>query len=296
MSPTETTKRTILIQLDGDAQPSVFDAVVAVDAGVDVLLRHASVRAASVRGLVYGAIFTRGPGDLSRTAIFIGGSDVAAAEALLAAVRGTFFGPMRVSVMIDPAGANTTAAAAVLAAGRHVRLSQSKVLVMAATGSVGRRVVQLLASQGAEVRAASRNEDRARAVCEAVAAKIPSARLSPWSSATPQQAAAALQDCQVVIAAGAPGVMLLPAAIRQGWAGLQVAIDLNAVQPFGLEGIEPADRGQPRDGVLAYGAIGIGAVKMKLHKAALRKLFTSSDLVLDATEIFELGREQREQD
>jgi len=29
---------------------------------------------------------------------------------------------------------------------------------------------------------------------------------------------------------------------------------------------------------------------MKLHKAALRKLFTSNDLVLDAAEMFELGR------
>ena len=282
------TKRTILIQLDGDAQASVFDAVVAVDAGVDVLLRHSSVRAESVRDLVYGAIFTRGAGDLGRTAIFIGGSDVAAAETLLEAVRRTFSGPMRVSVMIDPAGANTTAAAAVLAAGRHVRLSQSKALVLAATGPVGRRVVQLLAGQGAEVRAASRKEDRARAVCEAVAARIPSARLSPWRAASPEETAAALQGCQVVIAAGAPGAMLLPAEIRRRSDSLQVAIDLNAVQPPGLEGIGLADRGEPRDGILAYGAIGIGGVKMKLHKAALRKLFTSNDLVLDATEIMQL--------
>ncbi len=47
----------------------------------------------SVRDLVYGAIFTRGAGDLSRTAIFIGGSDAAAAEALLEAVQETFSVP-----------------------------------------------------------------------------------------------------------------------------------------------------------------------------------------------------------
>ena len=284
-------RRTILIQLDGDAQASVFDAVVAVDAGVDVLLSRCGVRAASVRDLVYGAIFTRGIADLSRTAIFIGGSDVVAAEALLEAVGQTFLGPMRVSVMIDPAGANTTAAAAVLAAAEHLRLNDSRALVLAATGPVGRRVVQLLAGQGAEVRVASRHEDRARAVCEAVAARIPSARLSPWAAATPQQAEAALQDCQVVIAAGAPGVMLLPAEIRRRSNHLRVAIDLNAVQPSGLEGIRPNDRGEPREGVMVYGAIGIGGVKMRLHKAALRKLFTSNDLVLDAAEIFELGRD-----
>jgi hypothetical protein len=289
MTPAET-KRTILVQLDGDAQPSVFDAVVAVDAGVDVLLRHSGVRAETVRELVYGAIFTRGAGDLSRTAIFIGGSDVARADALLEAVCGTFWGPMRVSVMIDPAGANTTAAAAVLAAAKHLRLGQSKALVLGSTGPVGRRVVQLLAAEGAEVRAASRHEDRARAVCEAVAAKIPSARLSPWKSAAPEETWAALEGCEVVIAAGAPGVMLLPAEIRRRSGSLRVAIDLNAVRPAGIEGIEPADHGEPRDGVPAYGPIGIGGVKMRLHKAALRKLFTSSELVLDAAEILELGR------
>ena len=84
--------------------------------------------------------------------------------------------------------------------------------------------------------------------------------------------------------------MLRPAEIRRRSDSLQVAIDLNAIQPSGLEGIEPADRGEPRDGVPAYGAIGIGGVKMKLHKAALRKLFTSDDLVLDAAEILQLGR------
>ena len=33
----------ILLQLDTDPQPSTFDAVVAVDAGADVLLRHGGV-------------------------------------------------------------------------------------------------------------------------------------------------------------------------------------------------------------------------------------------------------------
>ena len=109
-------KPKILIQLDTDPQPSVFDAVVAVDAGVEHLFRHGGVTPENVRDLVYGALFTRGPADLSATAIFIGGSNVAAGEAVLEAVKKTFFGPFQVSVLFDANGANTTAAAAVLAA------------------------------------------------------------------------------------------------------------------------------------------------------------------------------------
>src|SRR5580693_4182408 len=96
-----TTKSTILIQLDSDPQPSVFDAVVAVDAGADHLFRHGGVTPANVRDLVYGALFTRGTADLHETAIFIGGSNVSAGEAILDTVKQTFFGPFRVSVLFD---------------------------------------------------------------------------------------------------------------------------------------------------------------------------------------------------
>src|SRR3954469_3755394 len=115
-------KPKIMIQLDSAPHPSVFDAVVATDAGVDRLLQYGGVEPADVRDLVHGAIFTRGPQDLTNTAIFIGGSSVKAGEDLLAEVTRAFFGPLRVSVMFDANGANTTAAAAVLAAAKHIDL------------------------------------------------------------------------------------------------------------------------------------------------------------------------------
>src|SRR5256885_16696589 len=76
-------------------------------------MSYGGVTADAVRDLVHGAIFTRGPKDLHHTAIFIGGTDMAAGERLLGAVRKAFFGPMRVSVMLDSNGSNTTAVAAV---------------------------------------------------------------------------------------------------------------------------------------------------------------------------------------
>ena len=58
--------RTILLQLDTDEHPSPFDAIVAHDAGVDVLLAHGAVKPDAIRGLVQDAFFTRGPGDLEQ--------------------------------------------------------------------------------------------------------------------------------------------------------------------------------------------------------------------------------------
>src|SRR6476646_9285329 len=146
-------KRKILIQLDSDPQPSSFDRVVAVDAGVDEVFSYGGVRPEQVRDLVHGAIFTRGPKDLHHTALFVGGSDVAAGERLLAeAVRHMIpqFG-LRVSVLLDANGANTTAAAAVRAAAKHLDLSSTRALVLGGTGPVGQRVGRLLARQGAQV-------------------------------------------------------------------------------------------------------------------------------------------------
>lgn len=282
-------KPKILIQLDSDSQPSVFDGVVAVDSGVEHLFRHAAVRPDAVRDLVYGAIFTRGGDDLKNTAIFIGGSNVAAGEELLKAVKKTFFGPMRVSVLLDSNGANTTAAAAVIAAGRHVELQGATAVVLAATGPVGSRVVRLLAAAGANVKAASRDQQRAEQVCQDVRKRVPEAKLSAHESKTSAGLNDALNGAQIVIAAGAPGIELLPTAARSAAKSLKVVIDLSAVPPLGVAGIEVTDKAKLRDGVACYGAIGVGGTKMKIHKAAIQQLFTAGDLVLDAEEVFRIG-------
>lgn len=284
-------KPRILVQLDSDPHASVFDAVVAVDAGVDHLLQYAGVVPERVRELVYGAMFTRGVPDLHATAIFVGGANVATGERLLDSVRKCFFGPMRVSVMLDANGANTTAAAAVLAASQHLDLSAIRATVLAGTGPVGQRAVRLLARQGARVRLASRSLDKAQAAVQSLRELLPAAAIEACATGTPDELVQALDGTELVIAAGAAGVELLSVAVRQSCPQLQVAIDLNAVPPVGLAGIEPTDKAKTRDGVVAYGAIGVGGTKMKIHRAAIQRLFTANDLVLDAEEIFALGQD-----
>ncbi len=284
-------KPKILIQLDPDPHASVFDAVVAIDADVDRLLQYDHVQPSQVTGLVHGAIFTRGPQDLANTAIFIGGASVAAGEKLLEQVTRSFFGPMGVSVLLDANGANTTAAAAVLAAARHISLRGATALVLGGTGPVGQRCARLLAGQGADVRLASRSLDKAVAACHAIAHRLPSAKLIPLECSRPPDTATALEGAQIVIAAGAAGVELLPADVRRAASSLKVAIDLNAVPPLGITGVDALDKAKERDGVVCYGALGVGGTKMKIHKAAIQKLFTANNLVLDAEEVFKIGQE-----
>ena len=95
-----------------------------------------------------------------------------------------------------------------------------------------------------------------------------------------------------MIAAGAPAVELVSTEQLRQLPSLKVAIDLNAVPPLGLGGVDVADRAVDRGGLLCYGAVGVGGDKMKLHKACIQQLFMANDQVLDAMEIYHIGRQQ----
>ena len=282
--------RKLLLQLDSSPYPSVFDRVVAYDGGADEVMSYGGVTEDAVRDLVHGAIFTRGPKDLHNTAIFIGGTDMAAGERLLEAVRTTFFGPMRVSVMLDSNGSNTTAVAAVLklqqAAGGDV--TGRTAVVLAGTGPVGTRAAGLLAGAGAVVTVTSRRPENG-----ALAARIQqrfggTVRERRMESAS--QADATLEGAELLLNAGPAGVQLVPRAAWAGRAGLRAAADVNAVPPLGIEGVEVTDNAIEREGVTVFGALGVGNLKMKIHKACIARLFDRSDQVFDAETILEVGR------
>jgi predicted dinucleotide-binding enzyme len=284
----------VLLQLDCDPQPSSFDAIVAVDAGVDVLLRHGGVTAATVEPLVHGAMFTRGGTDLASTAIFVGGSDVAAAEAVADRVRRTFFGPVRVGVLVDPNGANTTASAAVVAASRHMSFAaEPRCVVLGGTGPVGQRVARLLAGKGGHVTVASRSLEKSTEVVRGIQAVVPRARIAAVAGLTPVAIGSPLAEviagADLIVAAGAAGTTLLDAAGRQAAARARVIIDLNAVPPAGVAGVISTDKARPEGDTLLYGALGVGSLKMKIHKGAIARIFAASDAFLDAEELLAIG-------
>jgi glutamyl-tRNA reductase len=194
--------------------------------------------------------------------------------------------------MMDSNGSNTTAAAAVLAARKHLALNGATVLVLGGTGPVGQRVAQLVAREGGIVRVGSRSADKAAAVCKAVQASVEGADASAVATETDTDLKKACDGVGAVIAAGAAGVQLLTQTQMQAVGSLKVAIDLNAVPPLGIEGIDPTAKAAAQDGVVCYGAIGVGGTKMKIHKAAVRSLFTANDRTLDIEAIYAIGEDE----
>ena len=283
--------RKLLLQLDSSRLPSVFDRVVAYDGGADEVMSYGGIGEADVRDLIHGCIFTRGPKDLRHTAVFVGGTDMAAGEQLLAAARQAFFGPFTVSLMLDSNGSNTTAVAAVtklLRAAGDVR--GKRAVVIAGTGPVGLRAAGLLAQAGGEVVITSRKPEAGERARDLVVKRF-GGTVRATTVHDPSEVAQVLEGAALVLNAGPSGVMLVP---RSAWAkrtGLRVAADVNAVPPLGIEGIETLDDGVTKEGVICFGALAIGNLKMKLHKACIARLFQRNDLVLDAETIADVARE-----
>ena len=267
----------------------MFDRIVALDAGADEVMSYGGVTVEAVRDLVHGCIFTRGPKDLRYTAIFIGGAEMSAGERLLDAVQKAFFGPMRVSVMLDSNGSNTTAAAAVAKLGQAAgSLTGQRAVITAGTGPVGARAAGLLARAGADVTVTSR-----RAVDPALAdglVKRFGGRVQAVTMADASQAHAVLDGAALWLNAGPAGVQLVPRSAWSGRQGLRAAADVNAVPPAGVEGIEARDDGADRDGVTVFGALGVGGLKMKIHRACVERLFARNDAVFDAETIADVAR------
>ena len=287
-------KPKILIQFDSGPLASTFDSIVAIDSGVDHLLAQSRVTPEQIESLVHGAMFTRGPKDLKSTALFFGGNDVTKTEALVAAAKKCFFGPLQVSILSDPNGSNTTAAAAVICAQKHIDLSGQTITILAGTGPVGQRIAQIIAGPGTKasnppsIRVCSRQLDKAKTICELLSTKSDGDFVAT-ATGTPDEACAAVAEADVVFAAGAAGIELLPAGWNQNSTSPAVAIDLNAVPPAGIAGIDVMDAGKERATSICYGAIGVGGLKMKIHKRALQMLFESNDQILEVEEIYQVG-------
>jgi methylenetetrahydrofolate/methylenetetrahydromethanopterin dehydrogenase (NADP+) len=283
--------RKLLLQLDSSRLPSVFDQVVAFDGGADQIMSYGGVTPEDVRDLIHGCIFTRSTKDLKNTAVWIGGNNMSQGEQLLAMAVDAMFTPLTVSVMLDSNGSNTTAVAAVVKIEQALgNLKGKKVVVLAGTGPVGQRAAGLLARDGANVTITSRKPEQGDKARQFISARF-NVQVEATTMSDPAKVAEVLDGVEVLLNSGPAGVQMVSKAAWTAQKALQIAVDLNAAPPLGIEGIDVNDAGVQRNGVICFGAFGIGNLKTKLHKRCIGKLFESNDKVLDAEAIADIARE-----
>jgi methylenetetrahydrofolate/methylenetetrahydromethanopterin dehydrogenase (NADP+) len=284
----------ILLQLDTEEHPSPFDAIVAHDADVDVLLAHGNVKPEDARALAQDAFFTRGPDDLKNTAIWVGGKQVGAGEEVFAEVQKAFFGPFKVSVMLDSNGCNTTAATTIARIAKGYDLDGKRAVVLG-LGAVGLRSAVLLQKEGCEVVMAALPSDlfgderpyrRPRGLDAAEKLGLDTREPKDRS-----ELEATLDGAQIALSAGPAGIEVLCEGFWRKHPSLELLADYNAADPLGLEGTKATDDLVDYDGKVVLGALAIGGPKMKVHKTCIRRMFESNDKVFDTDTVYEVAKE-----
>jgi hypothetical protein len=278
----------LLFHFDTDPMPSVFDTVVAYDGGADHVHGYGSVTIENVAPLVAGTIFTRG--DKKNSAIFVSGSNMQSGEELFEAVKRQFFGEFRVSIMIDSNGSNTTAAAMVALLAKEIPLKGKRAVILAGTGPVGQRAGVMMAQEGTEVILTSRKVDRAQAAVYAMS-KAFGVNMTAAAAADKASTADILESAHIVLATGAAGVELLSEEMWKNHTTIEALSDANATPPLGIQGVKAKDKGEKRHNKLCWGALGVGNLKLNLHRRCIGKLFEANNQIFDAPQIYALAKE-----
>jgi len=278
---------------------SPFDVNMAADAGFDVIVPYSDVDLKEVAGLVQDAIFSRAPQDGKRTAVLIGGREPILAVDMLEAAKQAMVPPyFQISVMADPSGAFTTAAGMVAVVEQKLKakgqtLADRRVAVFGGTGPVGRIAGLIAAQAGARVTLVGYDGlHRVTATCEQFGERFGVA-MTPADGSDDAKKLAVLRDAEVILAAGRAGTQILSKAQLATAKHLLVALDVNAVPPAGLEGLDAFADGTPIEGTegIGVGALAVGNVKFKTEHELLDAMRDAEPRrYIGVAEAFEVAR------
>lgn len=291
-------RKKVIIFLDTDKHASPFDILIAVDLFPEAqILNYSEVDHNDAKRIIQDAMFPRGPGGAKHTKIFIGGQDVEKALGILEIIKKSMFPPFELSVIIDPRGAYTTASAAVA---KTLKLFKEKVgdfkgknaTVLAGTGPVGQVAARLYAMEGAKVVLTSRKADRARIVANKINKEIGTPQVCGVQAATPDETGEAIKESDVILAAGAAGIQLLPLNVLRDY-GKQCRVvgDINAVPPLGIEGLKSTHENKEfLPGKFGIGALAIGPLKIQIEAELFKRAVESPKGILDYKSAYEIAK------
>ena len=278
---------------------SPFDVNMALDAGYDSVTPYVNVTIDEVMPLVQDAMFSRSPRDAVKTAVFFGGKDAILALDMIDKAKSALLKPFEISIFADPAGSFTTAAAMVACVEKVLKekknrtLSGTKVIIFGATGVVGFSSGVIAALEGAKVMlaghdGAARVEKGAKEIKKRFGVDV-----DFMDASTDDKKLEGLIHSEVVLCAGRAGVQIFSADQVKKATNLLVSADVNAVPPYGIQGLELHDYGKELPGgSLGIGALAIGDIKYKAESGLFKKMATSDKaLCLDFRDAFKLARE-----
>jgi len=253
------------------------------------------------------ALLSRGPKGAKNTVFMIGGKNAEKAEEVFEAIKNAMFPPFKGSIIIDPAGAYTTAAAMVAKAENALLTNKlgelkDKTCAIMGTGAVGQIAAVLLAKMGCNVMIASLNPKRVdgKEHAEGIAkllAKDHGVQVQGIFAPAAASKIEIIKKADVIMCAGVRGVRIIDKEMLNEARHMKVLLDINAIAPLGVEGIElKDDMREMAPGIFTIGALAVGELKHKLEKEILREARTAGKDVYNYNVALPLARKLLEKD
>ena len=289
----------MIIFLDTDKHASPFDILIAIDLFPEAqILNYSDVTLRDAKRIIQDAMFPRGPAGAKHTKIFIGGQDVEKARGILEVAKKSLFPPFELSIIIDPRGAYTTASAAVA---KTLKLFKEKgfgdfkgknATILAGTGPVGQVAARLYAMEGGNVVLTSRKLQRATAVASKINTELGTTKVCGAQAAAPDEIGEAIRKADVILAAGAAGIQLLPLNILGDYGkNCKVLGDINAVPPLGIEGLKSTHKHKEfLPGKFGIGALAIGPLKIQIEGEMFKQAVDSPNGIVDYKVAYEIAK------
>ena len=278
---------------------SPFDVNMAYDAGFDKIMPYTNVTLDDVVALTQDAMFSRSPSGIKREALFFGGRDIHVALEMQKVSALSMFAPFEVSTMIDPSGAFTTAAAMIakidaLLHNSNESLTQQKIALFGASGTVGTTAALIAAAQGAQVHLlAHKNVTQTQAYADLLLEKY-GFKLQVVDGINDAAKILALNSADIAICAAVAGMRVLETSHFVQSKSLKIIADVNAVAPSGAAGVDVMSNGGliSDTKIAAIGALKIGQLKYKTQQKLLQNMLASDVPVhLDFNNAFEVARD-----
>jgi methylene-tetrahydromethanopterin dehydrogenase len=265
-----------------------------------MIFKYENVTGDTAAKIVFDALFPRGPLGAAHTKIFINGSNFEMVEKVVEATQKCMAAaPWGNSIIVDPRGAYSTAAGAVAKTlGLSMEkgfgsLEGKKVTVLAGTGPVGQTAARIYASEKANVTITSRTMAKGQAVADKINKEVGSELVKVVEVNKPEQTSVAVQDAEIILAAGAGGIQLLGAEDLKNAKKCKIVADINAIKPLGVEGLGSNDDGKDLgSGVFGIGALAIGKLKIKIETDMIKRATEAASGLFDYSIAYDIGKAQ----
>jgi methylene-tetrahydromethanopterin dehydrogenase len=146
--------------------------------------------------------------------------------------------------------------------------------------------------EGANVVVTSRDAARSTAVATKINQEIGAELACGVKASEPNEVGEAIKSSDVILAAGAAGITLLPLTVLTEYGKrCKVVGDINAVPPLGVEGLKSKDENvEFVPGVWGIGALSIGTFKNKIEAQVFKQAVEASKGIFDYKVAYEIAK------